>query len=127
MNLPNLFRRRLFETAALLILGFALVTIAFRLLTSFAFDHLDHIAFSFWGVGCTLIGAGALCPFRRAFSGGLIGFIVGVYLTITPANTDVDANETFKEVADKIAATHAESDGHSSAATSTSPQQSRSD
>jgi hypothetical protein len=115
-----------FESASLLLVGFALVAIAIQLLSRFLADF-DAIAFTFWFVGCTLIGAGALCPFRRGFSGGLIGFVVSVYLTITPANTNGDANESFRKVAEEIAATHAEADEHSNDASATPSQQGRSD
>jgi hypothetical protein len=126
MRLPRLSRRQVFESASLLLVGFALVAIAIQLLSRFLADF-DAIAFTFWFVGCTLIGAGALCPFRRGFSGGLIGFVVSVYLTITPANTNGDANESFRKVAEEIAATHAEADEHSNDASATPSQQGRSD
>jgi hypothetical protein len=107
MRLPRLSRRQVFESASLLLVGFALVAIAIRLFTRFLLDF-DAIAFTFWFVGCTLIGAGALCQFRRRFSGGLIGFVVSVYLLFEPANTDGNGYESFMKAAEEIAATHAE-------------------
>jgi hypothetical protein len=128
MKPSTLSRREWFETASLLLVGLAAVALAIHLLEipGLSDTHVA-VAASLWVCGSILVGAGALCPFRLALSGSFIGFVVAAYLLITPATIDVNANETFKEVADKIAATHAESDGHSSATTSTSPQQSRSD
>jgi hypothetical protein len=121
MKLPRLTRRQAFESASLLLIGLALVAVAIRLLSSFASD-IDQIAFTFWFVGFTLIGAGALCPFRCEFSGGLIGFIVSVYLALDQATTGVDANDSFMKVAEKIAATDAESNEQANA-TSAAPSQ----
>jgi hypothetical protein len=126
MRLPILSRREKFESASLLLVGLALVAVAIRLFSRFLLEF-DDIAITFWFVGFTLIGAGALCPFRRGFSGGLIGFILAFYLLLDPANTDGNGYETFMKVAEEIAATHAESDEHSGAATATPSPQSRSD
>ena len=126
MRPPRLTRRQAFESGSLLLIGLALVAVAIRLLSSFATD-IDHIAFTFWFVGFMLIGAGALCPFRRGFSGALIGFIMAVYLSLDQATTCVDANESFMKVAEEIAATHAEADDHSNDASASQSQQGRSD
>jgi hypothetical protein len=99
------------------------VAVAIHLLANYFSRETDAIAYSFWFVACTLIGAGALCPFRRGFSGGLIGFIVAIYLLIEPANTDPEkACESWKAVVEEITASHAELDEHSSKASATASQ-----
>jgi hypothetical protein len=118
MKLATLSRRAKFS-ASLLIVGLALC-----LLSQFNFP----LAFTCRFVGFTLIGAGALYPSHRPLSAGLIGFIIAVVLTLPSADRDgSNANATFLEVFEEIAATQAESDDHSKDAIAIPPQQGRSD
>jgi hypothetical protein len=130
MRLPTLSRRKKFESIALLVAGLAAVAVAILLMAmhSFPSETQVAVAFCFWFCGCIFIGAGALSPFRLVLSGAWAGLIVGAYLMMTPINSDgINANETFLEVAEKIAATHAQSDEKSDEASASPPQISPSD
>jgi hypothetical protein len=52
-----------------------------------------------------LIGTGSLCPFGRAVSGALSGFILaGVCVTNPIRNIGTNANKTFMDVAAELKA-----------------------
>jgi hypothetical protein len=130
MKLSVLSRREKFESASLLLAGLVSVGVTSPLLDMEGILSDSQFAFvvCLWLCGFILIYAGVLCRFRRVLSGLLIGSIVLGYLSISKINTDgINANETFLELAERMAATDAESAEHSSAATATSPQQSPAD
>jgi hypothetical protein len=94
-------------SAGLLWAGIATTAIAAQLFTcdwSRNSDIIVNIAFSLWFVGFTLMGAGSLCPFGRALSGALSGFIVAGLCIMNPIRSiGTNANTTFSSVAAELA------------------------
>jgi len=122
MRLPTLSRREKIESASLLLAGLASIGVASPLLAmeGILSDTQFAVACCFWLCGFILIGAGVLCRFHCVFSGFLIGSIVLGYLSISKINSDgINANTTFLDLAEEMAATHPELDGHTDAASAT--------
>jgi hypothetical protein len=93
-------------SAGLLWAGIATTAIAAQLFTgdwSHESDTIVNIALSLWFVGFTLMGAGSLCPFGRAVSGALSGFILAGLSIMNPIRSiGTNANETFSSVAAEL-------------------------
>jgi hypothetical protein len=121
MNTAACSRRPWRLSAGLLWAGVATTAIAAELFTSYwssKSDAVINIAFSLWFVGLTLMGAGWLCPFGRAVSGALSGFILAGLCIMNPIRSiGTNANVTFSSVAAELeaqrdaAAHHSEANG----------------
>jgi hypothetical protein len=108
LKIPKLSRTRIRASAALLIIGFAATAIGVQLFTNFPSHTRATIALALWFLGFTLLGAGALCPFGRAVSGALSGFILaGLYILDPIRSIGTNANKTFMDVAAELEAQQA--------------------
>ena len=74
MSPTNFSLRRLFETIALIDMGFGLWSYVFTFGSSVLSDGVA--AYLVWRVSGGLIGAGLLNPFHRALAGFVIGFVI---------------------------------------------------
>jgi hypothetical protein len=130
MRLPTLSRREKFESASLLVAGLASVGVASPLLAieGILSDAQFAVAFCFWLCGFIFDRRRRALPPPPRAQWALIGSIVLGYLSVSKIDSDgINANTTFLELAEEIAATHAESEENPNDASATRPHQGRSD
>lgn len=94
---PRKLSKRMMASTALVASGTACTAFALLL------PPWSYAIVPLFFLGITLMGAGALCPFRRTIYGTAAGFVFAVYLSTPVARvTDTPASETFKSVAAEL-------------------------